>query len=563
MSRLTSKRIFFLGFFLFCLTAIAADINISGVDGKVLKNVQHRLTELYPGKSILKESSETIRTQVEKALMAYGYFHPDISVKANRAGYPNVRIHSGPIMRIITVDVSIVGEGRDNAVIQKAAHRLPIKAGDPFNAELYNESKEALTNVAENQGYLHGVFETSTILMDRNQDTAKITICFNTGPQFYFGQLRFDPTYISPDLLARYVPFKPGQAYSTDKLLNLDRNLSNSGYFKSVNVKPLIGNEQEVPIDVNLTPVNRLNYTLGLGYGTDTGPRGLAGINIIPVNRAGHKFSAGIQGSTAENAFQAQYTIPGKNPITDKYSLGGSFTNLNYNVGFGNAGLISLAQQHVTPRLQRILSLNGLNDSFSYKNADRQYKTLFYPKALFSFTQAKDQLFSPSGHNVSISGLASTRAFLSQLNIAQGSIDAKAALTLDKIRTRFYVHAIQGVTLVNDVTQIPLSLAQLLGGANNLRGSNFNSIGPGRVITFGSVELQKETFKKWYALGFVDCGDVYKPDPLNFKYDAGLGLMWVSLIGPIKVGLAQPLNDRFSRSNDHAPKFVVSMGPDL
>lgn len=38
--------------------------------------------------------------------------------------------------------------------------------------------------------------------------------------------------------------------------------------------------------------------------------------------------------------------------------------------------------------------------------------------------------------------------------------------------------------------------------------------------------------------------------------------MWVSPIGPIKVGLAQTINNRGQRDGNN-PRLVISMGPDL
>jgi translocation and assembly module TamA len=49
---------------------------------------------------------------------------------------------------------------------------------------------------------------------------------------------------------------------------------------------------------------------------------------------------------------------------------------------------------------------------------------------------------------------------------------------------------------------------------------------------------------------------------MRLNHDVGLGLMWVSPIGPIKIGVAQRLDDRFNRQGK-SPKFVLSMGPDL
>ena len=63
-------------------------------------------------------------------------------------------------------------------------------------------------------------------------------------------------------------------------------------------------------------------------------------------------------------------------------------------------------------------------------------------------------------------------------------------------------------------------------------------------------------------MGFVDSGDVYNPTPRNIRYDAGGGLMWVSPIGPIKIGLAQEVSNQLQREGTN-PRLVISMGPDL
>ena len=143
------------------------------------------------------------------------------------------------------------------------------------------------------------------------------------------------------------------------------------------------------------------------------------------------------------------------------------------------------------------------------------------------------------------------------------SLDAKLAFTLAPLRTRFYLHGIQGFTNINNVNNIPLSLAQLLGGATNLKGYSYNSLGPGKIMSYGGIELQKETFKKWYLLGFFDSGDVYKPSVREFKHDLGIGLMWVSPVGPIKIGVAQPVTNSLARTPGSSPKLFINMGPDL
>lgn len=538
---------------------VKSSFTIEGVKGKLEANIQSRLNELAQTTPLNKEHDAELQLQVEKAMQPYGYFRPQISINRHKA---SIKINPGPRMLISSLEVQIKGEGAENSELNKALLDLPLAEGKPLNSAEYEDAKETLMNTAENQGYLRASFEKAEILIDRDRYTARITLLFNTGPQYYFGQVRFDPTYISPELLQRYVPFSLGQPYSTEKILALNSRLSNSGYFSNVLVTPQIAGEPEIPVDVHLQKIQRISYSLGIGFGTDTGIRGRAGFHIIPVNRAGHKFNAIALGSFNQNTLQAQYIIPGRNPVTDQYTITGNGTNLNYDSGISNSILLALAQQHNLSTFQRMLSINGLFESFRYTFQPNERKTIIFPKASFTWKQTSDKLFSPTGYNITLMGLAAAKAFLSQENFAQVSIDAKGALTIPSLRTRLYAHAIQGITSIKDINQLPLSLALLLGGAENLKAYSFNSIPPGKIISYAGFEIQKETWEHWYLVGFFDSGDVYMPRRKNSKNDIGGGFMWVSPVGPIKVGIAQAVDNRFARS-ERRPRLVVSMGPDL
>ena len=569
MSLINKRR---MAWVVFCCMPFVLDaeslsrLKITGMTGQPLLNVEHRLNELYTDQSIRQESLDRLRIQVAKALYPYGYFKPNITISTMGAK-ETIAIHVdvGQILRITTLTLRVTGEGADNAEIQRALHGLPIKVGDALNSQLYEDAKDQLLSAAEQQGYLHASFETSKIWIDEAHYTANVTLLFYTGPQYYFGPIHFKSDSVSPALLHRFVPFKYGQPYSTEQILALNRNLVASGYFNAVNVSPVLNAERNVPIDVDLEPAKRVNYSVGAGYGTDTGPRGRLGLSVTPVNQAGHTFNAVAQGSFEENALQAQYNIPGANPVTDHYSLNGGFSNLSYNAGHSNAVIVGVAQQHVLSHFQRTLSLNGLHERYNYTftGFEGTEESLLYPKGVFTWSKTSDRLFSPSGYNVTLNGFGASSALLSQVSLAQISLNAKAAITVDSIRTRFFAHAIQGYSAINDINQLPLSLALLLGGAENLKGYSFNSIGPGRVVSYAGVQIQKETAHNLFLIGFYDAGDVYDPGAQQVKYDAGIGIMWVSPVGPIKVEVAQAINQQGQRIPDHSPKLVINMGPDL
>lgn len=553
-------RLFYLLISLPLLIGAKVDFNIYGVEGKLLDNIQARLSELKQRRPLNQLTEEELRQQIAEAMQPYGYFRPEIKLQHQPL---QIDINTGPQMRITQLSISLAGEGASNTEIRKALASLPISQGQAFNSAKYEEAKQNLMNAAEQQGYLHSSFDKAEILINETNYTADIILVFNTGSQYYFGQVKFDPTYISPELLRRYIPFKQGQPYSTEQVLLLNNQLANSGYFRNISVKPQIGtNQRYIPVDVRMQRASRVSYSLGIGYGTDTNIRGRLGYHVVPVNRAGHKFNAIAIGSFGQSILQAQYIIPGKNPVNDEYHITGNLSALDYDAGYSKSALVSLSQHHSLPQFQRILSINGLYDGYHYYHAHDEENFTLYPKASFTWLKTKDKLFSPSGYNVTISGLGTTKLLTSQSNFIQASLNAKAALTIPSLRTRFYFHTFQGITEINDINRLPLSLALLLGGADNLKAYNFNSIGPGRLLTYGGMEIQKETKEHWYLLGFLDSGDVFKPNPKRLKNDLGIGLMWVSPIGPIKIGIAQEVNSRGDRQRK-SPKLVVSMGPDL
>lgn len=546
---------------LFAQDKKAGRFEIYGIKGKVLANVETRLDELSQIKPLSQFTPTELQDQINKAIQPFGYFNAETSIN-NLNNKMIIKVQPGSQIRIVSINAKLTGEGAQNPLLRKTLKELPLHIGDPLFSEQYEKAKQNIINTAENMGYLHGVFKKAEILIDERKESAQITLIFDTGPQYYFGQVQFDPTYISPQLLHRFVPFDPGQPYATDQVLKLNDYLSNSGYFSSVLVKPQITDTQTVPVIVDLQPVPKYSYSFGLGYGTDTGVRGKAALHVIPVNRQGHKFNAVAQGSFRQNALQAQYVIPGKNPVADQYALTGNFSNLNYNAGYSNATLLSLSQLHNVNQFQRALSLNALYESFHYSQQPNTDQFLLYPKANITFSKTKNLLFSPSGYNITFNALGANKAVLSHLNFGQLSLDAKAALRLDSLHLRLYGHTIQGITAINDINELPLSLALLLGGTDNLKAYSFNSIGPGKIITYGGFEIQKEFKRNWYLVGFYDAGDVYNPSVKNIQYDIGGGLMWVSPIGPIKVGLAQAVNNQLERVG-HNPRLVISMGPDL
>jgi translocation and assembly module TamA len=154
-------------------------IQINGVSGKLLENIQTRLTEIEQNKPLGEESEEELRAQVEKAMAPYGFFKPTIriSFQSHKIIF---NINAGPRLMIVSLSASVIGKGKDNLRITQALKDIPIKQGNPFNSSNYEQSKQNLMSAAEHEGYLRAFFEKSEVLIDRNQNKANIILIFNT-----------------------------------------------------------------------------------------------------------------------------------------------------------------------------------------------------------------------------------------------------------------------------------------------------------------------------------------------------------------------------------------------
>ena len=98
------------------------------------------------------------------------------------------------------------------------------------------------------------------------------------------------------------------------------------------------------------------------------------------------------------------------------------------------------------------------------------------------------------------------------------------------------------------------------GGNNSIRGYDLNSLGPrderdialgGNKRFVGNIEVLfpvpfMQDDKSVRLSTFVDGGTVFagKADLSDMRYSAGVAVTWISPMGPLKVSLAKPLNDK-------------------
>jgi len=546
------------------------EYQVHGIEDPLLKNVSSRLkaAQLRYRKKLteadihrlFKQAPENIRL----ALQPYGYFHSRIDAnlvqQSDELWVANFAIDKGRPVVITHVNLNLTGHGEKDVIIHKFIKRFPLHEGDIFESEAYESAKSDLFDVVDRRGFIKAEWRKHQVTLDLKNHTSKLDFELETGPRYYFGDVRFGKSHLSEKLLKRYVHFKRGDTYSTAELLVLQDHLNASNYFKRVSVHPQRDQAEDflIPIDINLLPQKTRQYTFGGGFGTDTGPRASAGWENIPVNRFGHKFHALARVSKIRNNAVMQYIIPGKYPSTDYFTLAAGFHTNEFNNG--NSQTVETSVSYVSKRghWENTVALKYFNELFDVERESRERTELILPSINWTRIKADDLINTNHGSKISLSMLGGS-SFGGKTEFLQTNLKAEyiTSLTSDD---RLKFRAELGYTYVHNLDSMPLSLRFFAGGAQSIRGYGYQHLGPGRYLSVASAEYQHRLWKELYGTIFYDVGNAFD----HFFHErlregVGFGLMYRSPIGPLHLTLAWAISEpRF-----HHKRVEFSMGPDL
>lgn len=543
---------------------------INGISGSELKNVQIRLKLLQQkaGKELTEDSINEIYERapkhIIKALQPYGYFQSTVKSSlqkiSNDSWQATYNVNLGPEMKITHLTLILQGKGKDDSALQKYISNFPLHEGQKLQTEEYKKAKAQLFKLVNQQGYLTAYFIKQQIVVDIQQNTSKIMLIVNTGPRYYFGPINFSNIMLNTHLLKRYAPFKQGEIYSSTKLLELQNALTSSNYFRTVTVRSHLEQaaNYQIPINVKLKLRKREQYILGLGYGTDTGPRLLLGANLRYLNGDGHYINSQATFSPVQNSFQVKYVIPGEHPATDQYNITASLITNVLEQGASSTEQIGLSNIKMFNDWQRILFLNFAVEQFRFENDPARSSHLLIPGITVAKTVKDNQIFVHQGNRFSFTVQGSLKTGISDNNFMQAEVQDKYIHSVFNNNGRLILSTDIGYTAVSDTEYFPLSLRFYAGGSQSIRGFKYQSRGPGRYIATGSIEYQQRIKGDWYGAIFFDAGNASDEIHTPLERSTGLGIVWASPIGPFELTLAKVLT-----LPDQPLRIQFTMGPDL
>lgn len=520
----------------------------------------------------LRRYASTAVDQVRKALRALGYYQPEIRWEVVENGLASLKltVSPGEPVRVTRREVIIRGSASKDSMFSGSLPQHPAE-GDVLDHGAYTRLRDSISNRARRLGYFDGRFEERTLRVNPDEGTAVIRLVYVSGERYRLGRVTFEPGHgFAEELLEGYVRFEPGTPYHSDKVATLSSDLSNSGYFAGVDVNADASSARdlEIPVTVQLTTRDRRSVAAGVGFSTDVGPRFRGTWREHWINEYGYRRALETELSGPRQNVSGWYELPLDPPMTDSIRLTAGYQRED--IEDVESETLTLGQQwkhQLDSGWTQVLSLRWEGERFRIGDDRVETASLLLPGLSYSMLQSDSPLDPSRGYRLQMDVTGSHRAVLSNVDILHVMLLARGVYTVADDH-RFLARARFGGVATNRFSDVPPSLRFFAGGDQSVRGYGYETLSPededgntvgGRYLMVGSVEYQYEFRDNWRAAVFYDRGNAVDDlfDPL--ASGTGIGIRWVSPVGPLRLDFAKGLDPQFG--GDWRVHF--SMGPEL
>jgi translocation and assembly module TamA len=550
-----------------------AGVELAGIDGEVRDNAESFIgttPDCAADDAAVARFAEQLPARLRPALDAFGYYSAELEASAAPRSMDcwqvRVAIERGPPTLVRSLSVRLHGAAEHDDRMQGALASFPLATGDVLRHGPYLGFKSRLETLARERGYLEGHFSVERIEVHVRDAAADVELEFDSGPRYRFGAVTFDTSALSEPVLNSFVSFAPGDFYDAAFVARLQRDLTESEYFATVDVAAEldVSAEHTIPIRVNTTTGRPVSYSIGGGYSTDDGPRFRFLHRNRRLNDAGHQMRTDVLLSPVRQSAVFDYRVPLGNPQRDWLSFRTGLEREDIDAGVGSTARLGLRRTRVTDAYTITRSLELMYELDETSDTELA-TTLLVPGTSWMRTRRDDLVRPREGHRLTLdlsaglgSGLALLRAEL------QGKW-----ITTAPWGARLLVRGRVGATVADKpIENVPLGMRFFAGGDSSVRGYDYESLGPrndegeligGDRLFDASVEYEHPVRNAWSVAAFVDAGNAFLADDgFDAVVGAGIGARWLSPLGPVRVDIAWPRD-----GEDRSPQLHISLGPDL
>jgi outer membrane protein insertion porin family len=521
----------------------------------------------------LSSDIESLRSYyLDRGYLEFSVDSTQVSITPDKQDiYITISITEGP--KYTVSDIRIAGE----PLIPEPEVRklIQMKPGEVFSRSRLAESTKLISDRLGNDGYAFANVNAVPEL-NREKNLASFTFFIDPGRRVYVRRVNIAGNNRTRDeVIRREMRQLEGAWYSGDKITLSRERIDRLGYFNEVNLEtPAVPGTTD-QVDVGVTVVEKPTGLLlfGAGFGSGEGLILSGSISQNNIFGSGKHVSTSINSSRINTTYALSYTDPYF--TVDGISQG---FDLYYRVvspsdfGFARYETKTLGGQARlgVPVTERDTIFYGLG----YEDVDI---TIFpdspaiYQDYVRTFGSTNSNLYGTIGwtRDARDSLIYPTRGMLHKASVEAGlpagdlqyfrlGYQYQRYFPLTRHLT-FMLNGEAGYGDGYDNKPLPFFKNFYAGGVSSVRGFKSYTIGPkdstgqprgGSQKLLGNAELffpfpGLENDRSVRMSAFFDSAMV--GDKLDFeelRYSAGLSLLWVSPMGPLKISIAAPLRKR-------------------
>ncbi|HED9798737.1 TPA: outer membrane protein assembly factor BamA [Campylobacter jejuni] len=453
---------------------------------------------------------------------------------------------------------------------------LRSSAGKTINIEDIRKDVKTIETQSADLGY---AFVEVYPDIQKNDQTQETTVVFKVIPhdKVYIRNVIISGNSRTVDrVIRRELYITEGNLYNRTDLSESKNALKRTSYFDDVNIKEEKVDNTHIDLIVDVKEASTGAISGGIGYGSSDGI--LLNASLSDTNIFGSGIKSSVSVDKSDDTLSGRISLVNPRVLDSQYSLGGTLYSNDYewdNYSEKNYGFdITVGRQFA--RYYNVSLTYNLEQSDIYHlsptllrtgyELGKSIKSSITPAITFNNTD--DYYLPRSGIIASTSleyaGLGGDQEFISsssKFNFYQGLQDYIGYDLIYRYKASFYK--------VWDEGYLPINQRIYLGGIRSIRGFESRTVSPknqwgdevGGTIAFAnSVELSFPLIDRIKLRGsvFFDYGMIGRKNLDEIKrMSTGIGIEWITPIGPLQLVFAKPLNDK---KGDDTNSFEFNLG---
>jgi outer membrane protein insertion porin family len=480
---------------------------------------------------------------------------PEITItKDGKWMYIDITTHEGEQFKVGEIDF----KGDILTTRQDLFERLSLKRGKVYRTSLVQKDILMITDFYADEGYAYVDIAPLTSV-DSEKRLVHLTFDIRKGKKVYFEQITISGNTKTRDkVIRRELKVGEGNLYSSTALKRGRRKLKTTGYFKEADFTTSKGTSAEkINLDIKVEEAPTGAISFGAGYSTLEGVVGTAQISERNLFGLGYKtsLSAALGGETER--FKFSFTDPWLlgTPTTAGFDIyydeleyfdtyDSTVTGANLHLGRYLTDYISASLLGRAERV-KIFDISPSASGF-VKEQEGTRDTISVTLGLTRDT--RDDYYSPTKGSRHTLTMENAGGILGGDNTFYKFFgDTRWYFPLP-LNTVLHLRGRAGIVEGYDGKDVPIYERFYVGGINTIRGFEYGEAGPedefGEVI--GGEKMVVFNSELIFPLSteiglrgavFYDAGkgfDEYREFG-KFRHSVGLGIRWLSPIGPIRV----------------------------